>query len=128
MRKATLLIPILILFMACATALNPPILYAIDMTWSAPTTNADGTELKDLAGFKIYYSNTSGEYTQAQMRDAGINTNYRLIVPDGHWCLVVTSYDAPVGNESQPSNEFCKDVDEYNAVAITDFREKPKTP
>ena len=34
-------------------------------SWDAPTTNADGTPLTDLAGYKVYYGPSSGNYSQA---------------------------------------------------------------
>src|SRR4030042_1896878 len=38
--------------------------FAVDFTlsWDAPTTNADGTPLTDLAGYKVYYGTASGTY------------------------------------------------------------------
>ncbi len=32
------------------------------LTWDAPTTYEDGTELTDLAGYNIYYGTSSGNY------------------------------------------------------------------
>src|ERR1700690_2896019 len=37
----------------------------ITLDWDAPTTNTDGTPLTDLAGYKIYYGPTPGNYTTA---------------------------------------------------------------
>jgi hypothetical protein len=39
---------------------NPPSGTTATLTWDAPTTNADGTPLTDLAGYRIYYGTTSG--------------------------------------------------------------------
>ncbi len=46
--------------------LNASILSAGDATlsWDPPTTNADGTPLTDLAGYRIYYGTSSGSYSQ----------------------------------------------------------------
>src|SRR4030067_1427045 len=33
------------------------------LTWDAPTTNTDGSPLTDLAGYKIYYGDSSGQYS-----------------------------------------------------------------
>ena len=35
------------------------------LAWDPPTTNADGSPLTDLAGYKIYYVTTSGNYTNS---------------------------------------------------------------
>ena len=35
-----------------------------ELTWDPPTTNTDGTTLADLAGYKIYYGQSSGNYTE----------------------------------------------------------------
>ena len=34
------------------------------LSWDAPTTNADGTPLTDLAGYKVYYGTSSHTYSQ----------------------------------------------------------------
>ena len=33
------------------------------LTWDPPTTNSDGSPLTDLAGYKVYYGPTSGNYS-----------------------------------------------------------------
>jgi PKD repeat protein len=35
----------------------------VRLNWSAPTVSVDDTPLNDLAGFKVYYGQTSGNYT-----------------------------------------------------------------
>ena len=74
------------------------------LSWNAPTTNEDGSPLNDLAGYKLYYGNapgiysnviTVGEYTTAEIGDLGSGTYY----------LTVTAYDI-YGNESAFSNEI----------------------
>lgn len=34
------------------------------LSWDPPTKNADGTSLNGLAGYKIYYGTSSGNYTK----------------------------------------------------------------
>ena len=74
------------------------------LSWSAPTTNEDGSTLNDLAGYKLYYGTqpgqysqviTVGNYTSAEIGDLGFGTYY----------LTVTAYDI-YGNESGFSNEI----------------------
>lgn len=78
-----------------------------NLAWDAPTTNADGTILTDLAGYKIYYGTTSRGY--ANVIDVGNVTNYT--VGNLSWGIVyfftVTAYDT-AGNESIYSNEVSK--------------------
>ena len=74
------------------------------LSWAAPTTNEDGSILTDLAGYKLYYGTTSGQYSQvitlgtfssAEIGGLGSGTYY----------VVVTAYDI-YGNESSFSNEI----------------------
>lgn len=88
------------------------------LTWTAPKTNADGTVLTDLAGYKIYYGTISGNYTE--VKDVGIpscsttgdNRECSYTLEDlspGTWYFAVTAYDTS-GNESDYSNEVSKKV------------------
>ena len=74
------------------------------LSWAAPTTNEDGSALTDLAGYKLYYGNapgiysnviTVGDYTTAEIGELVSGTYY----------LTVTAYDI-YGNESAFSNEI----------------------
>ena len=74
------------------------------LSWNAPTTNEDGSPLDDLAGYKLYYGNapgiysqviTVGDYTTAEIGGLGSGTYF----------LSVTAYDI-YGNESSFSNEI----------------------
>jgi len=78
------------------------------LTWDAPQTNADGTPLKDLAGFRVHYGRERGKYTDVV--DVGRSTTCSLqSLPCGRFYFAVTAYDTS-GNESKPSNEVWKDV------------------
>ena len=74
------------------------------LSWTAPTTNEDGSPLDDLAGYKLHFGTQPGQYTQvvtvgsyttAEIDDLGPGTYY----------LSVTAYDI-YGNESDFSNEI----------------------
>ena len=79
------------------------------LTWDAPTTNADGTALTDLAGYKIYYGPATNDYSGGSI-DVGLTTSYDAqALPSGWTCFVVTAYDTS-GNESTYSNEVCKNI------------------
>jgi len=84
------------------------------LQWDPPTTNEDGTPLTDLAGYKVYFGPSSGDYPYTI--DVGDETSVPLstlveslddIPPT--LCVVVTAYDT-YGNESDYSNEVCKDI------------------
>jgi len=76
----------------------------IKLAWDAPTTNADGTPLTDLAGYKIYYGKASGVYEHSV--DVGNVTTYKLKGLKGGetYYIAVVAYDTS-NNESDYSNE-----------------------
>ncbi|MBI5193534.1 MAG: fibronectin type III domain-containing protein [Nitrospirae bacterium] len=78
------------------------------LSWDPPTTNADGTSLTDLAGFKIYYGTSSGIYTE-MVEIANLQTiEYTIenLTPATYY-FAVTAYDT-AGNKSDYSNEVSK--------------------
>ena len=78
------------------------------LTWTAPTTNVDGTPLTDLAGFKVYWGNVSGNYSYN--KDVGNVVTYSLTgLGKGTWFFAVTAYDTS-GNASVYSNEVKKNI------------------
>ncbi len=81
------------------------------LTWDAPSTNADGTILTDLAGYKIYYGTESGNYTEVRNVE-NVTTVPIDELPDiqsGIWYFAVTAYDTS-GNESDYSNEVNTEI------------------
>jgi hypothetical protein len=73
------------------------------LTWDAPTTNADGTPLTDLAGYKVYYGTTSGNYTD--VIDVGNVITYKVEdLQPGTDYFAVTVYNNS-RNEGGYSNE-----------------------
>lgn len=78
------------------------------LEWVAPTTQADGTALTDLAGHKIYYRQASGSYVAPIDVPSGTRYSVSLRgVPAGTYYFAVTAYDAN-GNESVYSDEVSK--------------------
>lgn len=77
------------------------------LSWNPPTTNVDGTPLTDLAGYRIYYGTSTGNYTQNI--NVGNVTTYQLAsLTDGYtYYFAITAYDT-LGNESAYSNEISK--------------------
>ncbi len=81
------------------------------LTWDAPSTNANGTVLTDLAGYKIYYGKKSGNYTEVEDVE-NVTTVSSDELPDiqsGIWYFAVTAYDTS-GNESDYSNEVNTEI------------------
>lgn len=80
-----------------------------DLSWQAPTTEADGqTPLTDLAGYKVYYRKAGETYGTAI--DVGNTTFYTVDLSaqsSATYYFVVTAYDAQ-GNESVFSEEASK--------------------
>lgn len=78
------------------------------LTWDAPTENADGTTLVDLAGYRIYYGTFSGSYTIPI--DAGNVTTYTFTgLSTGTYYFAVTAYDTS-GNEGAYSIEVNRSI------------------
>ncbi len=82
----------------------------ITLAWDAPTTNADGTPLTDLAGYKIYHALMSGGYVAGTGIDVGkVLTKTLTNFCEGTYYFVATAYDTS-GNESAYSNEVFKTI------------------
>ncbi len=79
------------------------------LSWNPPTTNTDGTPLTDLAGYKIYYGTSSGNYTQ--IINVGNVTTYPVsnLTAGATYYFVVTAYDTS-GYESGYSNQVGKTI------------------
>ncbi|NOY39852.1 MAG: hypothetical protein GXO95_06445 [Nitrospirae bacterium] len=85
------------------------------LEWDAPSTNEDGTPLTDLAGYKLYYGPSSGNYTGSidvedttSVEIATIIDSIDIPPTSDTVCFAVTAYDT-LGNESDYSNEVCED-------------------
>ena len=83
------------------------------LTWQAPVTDAHGSPLYDLGGYKIYYRMSSSDYTRSIDVGNFTSIDFTSIVisnlSPGRWCFSVTAYDTS-GNESHYSNEMCKTI------------------
>jgi hypothetical protein len=90
---------------------SPPIITSVStptpgtaaLHWNAPTTHTDGTPLLDLAGFKIHYGTSPGNYTTTL--DVGNTTTSTVLgLSGGTYYFMVTAYDT-VNSASGSSNE-----------------------
>jgi Bacterial Ig domain/Fibronectin type III domain len=76
----------------------------VQLSWTAPTTNANGTPLQDLSGYLLYYGTASRMYSTHV--DTGLATSAALsgLTEGQTYYFAVTAYDT-LGNESQYSEE-----------------------
>jgi len=82
---------------------------SVTLTWDAPTTNADGTPLFDLAGYKIYFGTSSRNYPWSI--DVGNVTTYKLNnLSPGTYFFAVTANNTS-GIESDFSVEVSKTLE-----------------
>ena len=67
----------------------------VTLSWAAPTQNADGSALTDLAGYKIYYGKASGAYDHEIRIDSPGTTTYVVdnLVP-GTYYFAATSFNS----------------------------------
>ena len=83
---------------------------SMSLSWTAPTQNTDGSVLTDLAGYKLYYGKSPGNYdTTVRIDNPSIST-YLVdnLVPDTYY-VVATSFNAS-GVESAYSGQAVKTV------------------
>ncbi len=95
---------LVILFMLMPFTLTYAGEASFTLAWDAPTTNADGTPLTDLAGFKAYYGTVTGVYPN--VIDVGNVTTFIIggLIEGTTYFFVMTAYDTS-GNESIYSSE-----------------------
>lgn len=81
---------------------------ALDKTlrWQPPTQNVDGTPLTDLAGFTVYWGQSSRNYSGSQTLSASM-TEWEVTVSPGEYYFALTAFDSE-DNESGYSNEVLK--------------------
>jgi hypothetical protein len=78
------------------------------VSWDIPTTNADGSDLDDLAGFNIHYGLASGNYSDTEV--ISDNSATFAVITDlqpGTWYFAVSAFDH-AGNRSALSAEANK--------------------
>ena len=78
------------------------------VSWDIPTTNADGSDLDDLAGFNIHYRLAPGNVSDIEVIND--NTATSVVITDlqpGTWYFAVSAFDL-AGNRSALSAEVNK--------------------
>ena len=80
------------------------------LSWTPPTQNTDGSPLTDLASYKIYYGNESGNYhTSIQINNNGMTVYVVKHLPSNTYYFVMTAINSS-GEESDFSSEASKQV------------------
>lgn len=87
-----------------------PTLGSIALSWSAPSTNADGSPVSDLAGYRVYYGTAQGFYTDNVTinNPATLSTTISNLPADTYY-VVVRAFNS-VNAESQASIEVSKTI------------------
>lgn len=79
----------------------------VAVSWVAPQENVDGSQLTDLAGYRIYYGESSRTYSDMVEVGNSTATSHTLSLASGDYYVAMTALDAD-GNESGYSNEVIK--------------------
>ena len=80
------------------------------LSWTPPTLNTDGSPLDDLAGYKILYGTSPGNYTNSISVNDPSATSFTVSnLAPGTWYFAVKAVDTQ-GNESAPSGEAWKTI------------------
>ncbi len=80
------------------------------LSWIPPTQNEDGSQLMDLAGYKIYYGTSAGNYAnEITINNPGITTYIVDNLSPNTWYFVSTSFNAS-GVESVFSNAVSRTI------------------
>ncbi len=88
------------------------------LSWTPPTTRTDGSSLTNLAGYRIYYGTTEGEYSITVDLDNPGLTDYVIegLSSGKTYYFTMTAYDE-LGIESAHSNVVSK---QYFGLLIGD--------
>ena len=93
---------------ACSSGSETSGRQAAILSWIAPSEREDGTPiaLSEIAGYRIYYGPTSGEYPyHFEITDSSaVQTELQNLLP-GHYVFVITTLDTD-GRESAYSDEI----------------------
>jgi hypothetical protein len=80
------------------------------LSWTPPTENTDGSQLSDLAGYKIRYGTSPGSYSDTiTINNPGLTSYLVEDLASADWYFVMTSFNT-TGTESSYSTEVSKTV------------------
>ena len=81
------------------------------VSWTAPTRNADDSDLDDLAGFTVHYGTASGSLSEtATVNDSEATSASIGGLSPGTWFFAVAAFDTS-GNASERSAEVSKVIE-----------------
>ncbi len=87
-----------------------PTVGSAPLSWTAPSSNEDGSPLTDLAGFKLYWGSSIGDYPNSVAINDPDTIEYVVeSLGPGTFHFVMTSINAS-GVESQYSNRATKTI------------------
>ncbi len=93
-----------------AIAVQQISLGSVTLSWQAPTLRLDGTPLTNLAGYRIRYGTSPGNYPNTrQITNPGVTTLVVDNLPAGTYYFVATAYDSD-GRESDFSVVVSKSI------------------
>jgi hypothetical protein len=93
-----------------AIAVEAIALGSATLSWDAPTTNDDGSPLTNLAGFRVRWGQSSGNYSSSQtIMNPGLTTYVIENLANGTHYFVVTAINS-TDMESDYSNEASKTI------------------
>jgi hypothetical protein len=80
------------------------------LSWNAPTTRTDGSALTNLAGYRLRYGNSSGNYPNTiTVTNPGLTSYVVNNLASGTWFFVLAAYDS-AGLESSNTNPVSKTI------------------
>jgi hypothetical protein len=80
------------------------------LNWAPPTLNIDGSPLANLAGYKIYWGMSPGNYTNSiTLNNPGLTSYMVEQLTPATWYFTATAVDGS-GSESQYSNIASKTI------------------
>ena len=81
------------------------------VSWTPPTENTDNSALSDLAGYKIYYGTSPGDYDNTiTINNSGLSSYLLENLAASDWYFVMTAFNLS-GIESANSLEVYKPID-----------------
>jgi hypothetical protein len=95
---------------SATVTVNPANNGTATLTWTAPTTNTDGTPVTTLTGFHIYYGTNQSALTQSIAVSGATTTTYEVTgLASGTWYFAVAA-DAADGTESAQTSVGTKTI------------------
>lgn len=88
----------------------PVVTGSISLSWTAPTTNSDGSPVTDLAGYRVYYGTARGFYTDnVTINNPGTLSATISNLPADTYYVIVRAFNS-VNSESVASVEVSKTI------------------